>query len=547
MPQVSEPHSPDPFPNYQPAKINISFLRSALDTHPDRSFVDHLLLGLEQGFHTGIKAVPSFTLECKNLRSARNNPDSVSTLLQAELQKGYLIGPFDTPPFATYRTNPIGLAERKFSSKKRLILDLSSPHDCPDTPSLNDLIVKEEFSLSYVRIDDAIAIIKRLGPGSWLSKTDMVDAFKQVPIHPSFWHLHGLKWEDQYYFFTRLVFGSRSSPKLFNFLSSAIQWIACFKYKLTHTLHLLDDFLVIDAPSSCADRSMALLTMIFRKLDLPISASKTIGPSRCLEYLGITLDTINMQARLPDDKLCRLKAMVASFLSLRSCPKIELLRLLGHLNFAARVVFPGRPFMYRLFRAAYSVKHLYHTVFLSEEARRDLLMWSHLLSHWNGVSLFYDDNPTDADQLGLYTDASGSIGFAGFFQGRWFQGRWSELPNLPPNPSIAFKELFPIVVAAMLWGANWSKKKLVFYSDNTATVQILNKKSSSCPYIMMLLRRLVITATIANFNFRGKHIPGYLNSLADSLSRFQMARFKRLAPPGTSPTPCTLPSDIMFR
>jgi hypothetical protein len=59
---------------------------------------------------------------------------------------------------------------------------LSAPYEDPDNPSLNELIDKEEFSLQYVSIDDAINIIKRLGIKSWLNKTDITDAFKVMPL-----------------------------------------------------------------------------------------------------------------------------------------------------------------------------------------------------------------------------------------------------------------------------------------------------------------------------------------------------------------------------
>jgi hypothetical protein len=36
---------------------------------------------------------------------------------------------FDAPPFSVYRVSPIGIAEGKYSGKKRLILDLSSLHN----------------------------------------------------------------------------------------------------------------------------------------------------------------------------------------------------------------------------------------------------------------------------------------------------------------------------------------------------------------------------------------------------------------------------------
>ena len=53
--------------------------------------------------------------------------------------------------------------------------------------SLNELINKEEYSLSYAKLDDSIQGILDRGQGSWLCKTDIVDAFKQIPIHPSLW------------------------------------------------------------------------------------------------------------------------------------------------------------------------------------------------------------------------------------------------------------------------------------------------------------------------------------------------------------------------
>ena len=58
----------------------------------------------------------------------------------------------------------------------------------------------------------------------------VVDAFKLVPIHPSQWHLCGVKWNGAYYFYPRLVFGSCSSPTIFDWLSQAVCWIAKHNY-----------------------------------------------------------------------------------------------------------------------------------------------------------------------------------------------------------------------------------------------------------------------------------------------------------------------------
>ena len=125
------------------------------------------------------------------------------------------------------------------------------------------MINKEDFSLHYVTVDHAIDIIKQKGTGSWLCKVDISDAFKLIPIHPSLWPYHGIKWNDNYYYYTRLVFGSRSSPKIFDTLSVAICWIAMNVLGIPVMLHLLDDFLTVDSPEIVAERTMSLISLLF--------------------------------------------------------------------------------------------------------------------------------------------------------------------------------------------------------------------------------------------------------------------------------------------
>jgi len=530
-----------------PTPVSILILEKELTHHPDPAFVRYLIDGFQTGFHTGVSNTNLPTFHCKNLLSARRDPETVSNILTTELLKGYLLGPFSKPPFNRYRISPIGIAEHKYSGKKRLIVDLSAPHDNPYHQSINNLISKEEFSLSYVKIDDAIRIIQSLGSGSWLCKFDIADAFKLLPIHPDLWHLYGIEWQEKYYFYTRLVFGSRSSPKIFDTLSQAICWIANHNYGITSILHLLDDFLTVDPPQFDAHRTMAILTMIFSRLGIPLSQHKTVGPVHKLEYLGIILDSSEMKASLPQDKLSRINSVLHTFNMRVKCTKRELLSLLGHLNFACRVIPAGRSFISRLLEAATSVKKLYYHVDLDKNCRADICMWQYLLAHWNGVSFFLDNHITKAHDMCLFTDAAGSTGFGGFYENQWFQGIWPKELRIETNPeiSIAFQELYPVVVAAMLWGQSWECRRIMFYSDNQATVHIINKGRSKSPAIMKLMRRLVITAGLYNFCFVAEHVPGVQNSIADALSRFQMSRFRKLAPHAQE-QPCQVPCDVMF-
>ena len=201
---------------------------------------------MSEGFDTLTPSVKLPNKECLNALSARKNASDVQQLIETECRKGFLYGPFDSPPFEHYRVSPLGIAIGKYSGKKRLVVDLSSPHEDPHNVSINDLIDKELCSLIYVRLDDAIKAIRLHGKGALMCKVDISDAFKQLPIRPSQWPFFCVRWKTKYYVFVRLVFGCRSSPRIFDILSQAVCWIALNNYGIQKIFHLLDDFLTVD-------------------------------------------------------------------------------------------------------------------------------------------------------------------------------------------------------------------------------------------------------------------------------------------------------------
>ncbi|VDH99762.1 Hypothetical predicted protein [Mytilus galloprovincialis] len=91
--------------------------------------------------------------------------------------------------------------------------------------------------------------------------------------------------------------------------------------------------------------------------------------------------------------------------------------------------------------------------------------------------MFYDSDYTSVRDIELYTDAASTIGYGGYFKGKWFCSPWPDDLNSPCEKkfSMAFLELYPIVVAAILWGHSWTTKRILFRCDNEATVHIVNK------------------------------------------------------------------------
>jgi len=99
-----------------------------------------------------------------------------------------------------------------------------------------------------------------------------------------------------------------------------------------------------------------------------------------------------------------------------------------------------------------------------------------------------------------------------------------------PTMPIVWKELYVIVCAVHSWGHLWTKQKILFHCDNAAVVDIWCKGSTRDPETMALVHMLYLRAACHNINIIITHISGVNNCIADSLSRFQVNRFRALAP-----------------
>ncbi|XP_037647425.1 uncharacterized protein LOC119501251, partial [Sebastes umbrosus] len=258
-----------------------------------------------------------------------------------------------------------------------------------------------------------------------------------------------------------------------------------------------------------------------------------------LEFLGITLDSIEMKASLPIEKLQRIRDITKSFCVSENITKQQLLSLLGHLNFAMRVIPQGRFFISRLLDMAHSVPQLHDLISLDEGCRSGLQFWSLLLDHWNCVTFFYDELVHSSDALNYFTDAAPSMGFGGFYQGEWFANHW------PPSfskldSSSALYEIYPVAVACHVWGQHWKRKRITVLCDNIAVVGIINRGRSSSKDIMPFMRSITWSSVIYNFIITARHVPDHFNSLADSLSRFKFQNFGSICP-DANPVPVSVP------
>ena len=386
------------------------------------------------------------------------------------------------PPRCGVHTSPIGIIPKPHQPGKfRLIVDLSAPSGY----SVNDGIPPELCSILYASVEDAANLVRRYGRGAAMAKLDLRSAYRMVPVHPQDQWLLGIEWESQVYVDRALQFGLRSAPKVFSAVADGLAW-AMVCSGIAHPVHYLDDFFFC-GPSDSVSCQLAMDTAVplCQRLGLPVAPDKVEGPTKIITFLGIELDSVALEIRLPAGKLQRLRAALVDWEGRRSATKQHLQSIIGHLSHAAKVVKPGRTFLRELIRTMTIPKAGFHMVRLNAQCRADIVWWSTFVSTWNGVSLF----PGLPMGEVITSDASGSWGCGAFRSQHplsWFQLQW---PPAWADVNIAVKELVPVTLSAAIWGHTWHKQRIVFKSDNIAMMVIaLNKRSAKDPRLSHLLR-----------------------------------------------------------
>ena len=518
--------------------LNVAQFTLDLAGHPDQQAVAFVLQGLTHGFRLGFQSTRTLKSAKRNKSSAFQNPKVIDDYLAHEVSRCRVAGPFPSIPLRNLQISSFGVIPKKGQPGKwRLIVDLSSPGGY----SVNDGISADAFSMHYIKLDQIIRMVAKHGRGAMMAKFDVEAAYRNVAVHPEDRYLLGMKWRGQFFVDLALPFGLRSAPYIFNSIADMVEWIIINRYNVADLMHYLDDFLTAGPACSnqCANNLQTSLA-VCRSLGLPLHPGKCVGPLTCLTVLGIELDSVQQSARLPEDKLAALQELIQSWRNRRWCTRRQLESLIGHLHHAAKVVWPGRTFLRRMIDLLCCFRSREHPIRLSVEFRKDIQWWSDFLTSWHGVSFWLFPGLSASTDVEVTSDAAGSLGFGAYFRNEWFSGAWAPSQY---DQSIAYKELFPVVVASHVWGPQWHRCHVLFRSDNEAVVHILTSRTSKVPCIMQLLRHLLSAAARHNFTFTAIHLPGIHNSIADALSRFRWQEFRRLAPEAL-PLPAPIPHQL---
>ena len=509
-----------------------------MESNYNKTETEFLIDGFTNGFSIGYEGPSEVNIKSPNLKF-REVGDEVMlwNKVMKEVKVGRYAGPFEEIPFDHYIQSPIGLVPKDGGKDTRLIFHLSYPRG-PNSTSVSGNTPVELCQVKYPDFNEAIQICLREGKSCKIAKSDMKSAFRNLGIKPEHWKYLVMKAKSPidgktYYFVDKcLPFGASISCTHFQRFSNAIRHIVQYRTK-KQLVNYMDDFLFTALLKLLCNNQVREFLRICEIIAFPVSLEKTFWASTKLTFLGLLIDTVKQCVYIPLDKICKVVNLMESILQKKSANVTlnQLQKICGFLNFLGRCIIPGRAFTRRLYTYTTNVNlKPHHHIRVNNEMREDLSMWLTFLLHPSVFCRPFLDFSSwiIADEVDMYSDASGKIGLGALCGSSWTHKLWSQDFFYQKKPSIEYLELYGITTAVLLWINRFKNRRVIIFCDNKSIVDMINTTSSSCKNCMVLIRLIVLKGLVENVRIFAKHVEGSKNDLADSLSRDKLTLFNQL-------------------
>ena len=311
-------------------------------------------------------------------------------------------------------------------------------------------------------------------------------------------------------------------------------------------VNYLDDYLFISYLAIECNEQVRTFLSICKMINFPVSMEKTCWATTMLGFLGLLLNTVDQTVSIPADKLQKAKLMLETLIAKKKVTILQLQKLTGFLNFLCRAVVPGRAFTRRFYAHFNSSMQPHHHIRVTQEMRQDMTIGKQFLKDSSSYCQPFIDFSLSvtADDIDMYSDASGTIGYGAYCQNSWLYGTWSENFLRQNKPSIEYLELYALTAGVLSWIHRFSKRRIYLFTDNQSVKHMVNSNSSSCKNCMYLIRLIVLESLRRNVRVFAKYVASKENILSDALSRGDLPRFWTHAPHSMEQLPTELPQQL---
>lgn len=133
---------------------------------------------------------------------------------------------------------------------------------------------------------------------------------------------------------------------------------------------------------------MSAFHSICHDLGVPLAEDKTVGPTTCLTFLGLEINTIEMLFRERHPKYVELINHLKQMFTLKRVTLKQLQSVVEKIYIFRRAIWSALAFVRRLYDATIGVIQPHHDLRDTKPMREDILMWCRFLEGFNSVVYF---------------------------------------------------------------------------------------------------------------------------------------------------------------
>lgn len=323
----------------------------------------------------------------------------------------------------------------------------------------------------HFKMEDYRTASKLITQNCYMASVDLKDAYFLLPIHNSHKKYLRFIYNDVLYEFNCLPFGLCTAPYVFTkLLKPVMEYLRLNGF--ISVIYIDDIFLIGNTFLECKNNVEATIKLL-KDLGFLINMEKSsLKPHTQCKFLGFEYDSVNMQIKLPHNKILKIKDCINKFLKLKGCKLREFARFIGILISACPAV------QYSWLYTKSMEKFKYHcllknpsydqVVQLPSCLKIDMFWWLNHIDHSSNplVCGNYD--------LEIFSDAS-STGWGAYCNTKKCFGHWT-----PSEKSLHINELE--LKAAFLALKCFAKHKcninILLRLDNVTAICCINKMGS---------------------------------------------------------------------
>lgn len=363
--------------------------------------------------------------------------------------------------------------------------------------------------LTALQYPDPMEVFRWMPEGAHMVVVDISAAYHQYCTPAMFHKCFGVASGGLYGVWKAVVFGAAAAPG-----SVCLQTAVIFDILKRHTEAAtgtvwLDDYWL--AYPSYAEAWVALQKTgrILNDIGIPFGAEKVQGPTQLATFIGLRVDSRRMTLSIPEEKVVAAREELQRQLKAPDLHAREVLRLLGRLQWIARIAIPWRALLRSVWHASPSLKALLRAVRRRDKkylrlgaADVELVkeVWRELLGAIEEKQLqcvnLREWDPESFDEVVESDGGEVAWGVVGQGWVAWGGPEWPEWRRC----SSTFRELWPVACVVQAMAERWKDKQVIWILDSQAAVGALTKMSSPRPALNMLLQ--IVGRVMQRFRLR---------------------------------------------